>query len=133
MTATVVRFDRPDKLMSMNDRPHWSVQRRQAKTWRRAAAWAAITQLGTSPDARMRGASIVSITLPVQGAHKRDPHNYFPTVKHIIDGLVDAGIWPDDTPEWVTTIEPRLELTTARPGVVVVSITARPPRTEDPT
>lgn len=23
-------------------------------------------------------------------------------------GLVDAGLWPDDTPEWVTTTEPRL-------------------------
>ena len=130
--TTTVRFDRPEKLMSMNDRPHWREDRRLTKVWRRAAAWSAIAQLGQSPDARMRGPSTVTITLPVHGAHKRDPHNYFPTVKHIIDGLVDAGIWPDDTPEWVTTTEPHLELSKARPGVVVVSIVARRPTTEDP-
>jgi len=127
-----VTFDRPCVLMSMNDRPHWTVERRHAKAWRNAAAWAAIAQLGTSPDARMRGSSTVTITLPVHGAHRRDPHNYFKTVKHIVDGLVDAGLWPDDTPEWVTTTEPHLELTTSRPGRVTVAITARQP-TEDPT
>ena len=94
MTATIVRFDCPEKLMSMNDRPHWSAARRSAKAWRRAAAWSAIAQLGQSPDGRMRGPSTITITLPVHGAHKRDPHNYFPTVKHIIDGLVDAGSRP---------------------------------------
>lgn len=27
-------------------------------------------------------------------------------VKSIVDGLVDAGLWPDDTAEWVTVADP---------------------------
>lgn len=29
----------------------------------------------------------------------------FPAAKAAIDGLVDAGCWPDDTPDWVTRLE----------------------------
>lgn len=35
---------------------------------------------------------------------------YFAAVKACVDGLVDAGIWPDDTPDWVTTTEPVLNV-----------------------
>jgi crossover junction endodeoxyribonuclease RusA len=129
--SDVVTFERPAKLMSMNDRPHWSVARRLARAWRQAAAWSAVDQLGTTPQMRLRGPSTVTVTLPVHGDHRRDPHNYFTTVKHVIDGLVDAGAWPDDTPEWVTTTEPRLELTKTRPGVVTVSIIPRASPSEE--
>jgi len=44
--------------------------------------------------------SFVRVTFGVRDpGRRRDPHNYMPTVKAIIDGLVDAGVWPDDTPE----------------------------------
>lgn len=120
-----VSFERPTQLMSMNDRIHWSVDRRRARAWRQATGWAAIDQLGTTPAARRKGPSIVTVTLPVHSDRDRDPHNFFKTVKHVIDGLVDAGLWPDDTPEWVTTTEPHLELTKERPGLVSVAITPR--------
>lgn len=72
---------------------------------------------------------MVTVALPVYGLYRRDPHNFFVTVKHVVDGLVDAGVWPDDTPDWVTTTEPTLEPSTDRIGVVVVSITERPTTT----
>lgn len=49
--------------------------------------------------------------------------HYFATVKPIVDGLVDAGLWPDDTPEWVTTTEPRLVV--RRDGLVRVVLVPR--------
>ena len=52
---------------------------------------------------------------------RRDPHNVFATVKPIVDGLVDARFWPDDTAEWVTVLEP--EFWTG--GMVLVEITPR--------
>jgi len=52
----------------------------------------------------------ITVVLPVRGNLRRDPHNYVPTVKAVIDGMVAAKVWPDDTPEWVTVNEPILEV-----------------------
>ena len=59
---------------------------------------------------------IVQVHIPVVDNRRRDPHNYCGTVlKAVIDGLVKAGAWPDDTPEWVGHREPIL-----KPGRIVV-------------
>ncbi len=37
-----------------------------------------------------------------------------------MNGLVDAGVWPDDTAEWVTVSEPSLIV--SRKGIVTVRL-----------
>ena len=108
----------PGPLMNMNDHHHWRVRGPAAKAWRLAAFIAA-----TNGDHHDFYPSWVQLSLPVADKRRRDPHNYAPTVKHVIDGLVDAGVWPDDTPEWVTTIEPLLRVD--RGGPVLVHIWPR--------
>ena len=104
MSALVVfEFPPPAPLLSMNDRGHWRTRSTRTKEWRTMTAYAA---LGTRQ--RNLPPGIVAVELPVRDNRRRDPHNYFATVKPIVDGLVDASFWPDDTPEWVTTVEPRL-------------------------
>lgn len=50
---------------------------------------------------------IVQVEIPFTRHRRRDPHNYCGTiVKAIIDGLIHAGAWPDDTPEYVGHREP---------------------------
>lgn len=101
-TLTSITFQRPTQaLLSMNDRKHWRYLASDVKAWR-TAAWACALDHGPQP------ASMIVITLDVPDARRRDPANYFATVKPIVDGLVDAGWWPDDTPEYVTTCEPVL-------------------------
>jgi crossover junction endodeoxyribonuclease RusA len=102
----LVVFPQPAPLLNMNQRLHWSTERARARAWRAAARFS----LGHGPasPAGPCPPSVVQIGLPVVGTRRRDPHNYFPTVKHIVDGLVDAGLWPDDTPTYVTTVEPTL-------------------------
>jgi crossover junction endodeoxyribonuclease RusA len=107
--TTLIEFQLPARLMSMNDRYHWSEQRRLARAWREAAAFHALDQVRPP---RLLGPSLVELELPVVGNLRRDPHNYAPTLKHTVDGLVDAGLWPDDTPEHVRTLEPRLVVIT---------------------
>ena len=34
-------------------------------------------------------------------ARRRDPHNYYPTLKALVDGLVDYGLIPDDSHEYL--------------------------------
>jgi Holliday junction resolvase RusA-like endonuclease len=117
--ATEVAFEAPGRLLNLNDRMHWAQKMRLVRSWRDAAHWAAASQLGT-PAERRRGRSLVTVTLPVtRMSTRRDPHNFVATVKPIIDGLVDAGIWPDDNAGWVATNEPRF----ARGTTVTVSIT----------
>lgn len=101
--VSVVEFLAPAKLMSLNDRMHWRRRADATKWWRTRAAWAA-------REARVRQLprSLITVELPVRDSRRRDPHNYLPTVKAIIDGLVDAGVWPDDNPTWVAVTEPRL-------------------------
>jgi hypothetical protein len=46
--------------------------------------------------------SRVDVIVAVATNRTRDPINYSVTVvKPIVDGLVEAGLWPDDHPVWV--------------------------------
>lgn len=120
ITWTIV-FPAPARLISMNDRLHWTEQRRRARAWRTATAWAARQQIHLPLPP-----CIVEIDLPVADRRARDPHNYFATVKPAVDGLVDAGLWPNDTPEYVTTVEPTL---TPKADLVTITLIQR----EEPT
>lgn len=122
--VTVLTFDQPDRLMSMNDRMHWRPRSRQIRVWRHAARIAALH----IPTARRpHGQCTVDIELPVKDNRKRDPHNYYPTVKACIDGLVDAGVWPDDDPDHVVTNEPTLTVDRNRYGTVTIRLTRAVP------
>lgn len=41
-------------------------------------------------------------------ARRRDPHNYYPTVKAVVDGLVDYGLLPDDSSDYLVGPDLRL-------------------------
>lgn len=128
---TQLTFDAPAPLLNLNDRMSWRPRGVFVEAWRRAA-WAAAVQIG-QPAVRRRPASWVTVSLPVADRRRRDPHNFAPTMKAIIDGLVDAGVWPDDTPEYVTTTEPVLDVQqlhrgrglSRSPGLVTVTIRDR--------
>ena len=120
LNTVTLEFQQPSELLNMNDRAPWYVVRPRAKAWRNAAYWAAMQHIRPP---RGRGASLVELTLPVVDHRRRDPHNFAPTLKHVVDGLVDAGIWPDDTPEWVRTLEPALDV--LRDRLVRITITPR--------
>lgn len=117
----VLEFLPPAHPMNMNDRTHWRAYARQRGKWRAAAGAAVLAaDLDRLPPAD------IHVELPVPGNRRRDPHNWYPTVKHIVDGLVDAGVWPDDTPEYLTTHEPtlrsctRAELATACVRITII-------------
>lgn len=43
-------------------------------------------------------------------ARRRDPHNFMPTLKAMVDGFVDAGILPDDDKHHLQGPDPRCDL-----------------------
>lgn len=78
-------------LLTDNQRLHWTEKARLTRYWRRAAGWAARAQ----HLPRLDTARIV-ITLHVTDRRRRDPSNWTPTGKALVDGLVDAGVFDDD-------------------------------------
>lgn len=72
--------------------------------WKEARSYDVFSALTATP-------CNVKLDLGFRANRKRDPHNYVSTVtKWVIDGLVYAGMWPDDNPEYVTVYEPILSV-----------------------
>lgn len=91
--------------MSANQRTHWAVRANLTAAWREASGWTArdagIPALGPSRV-------VAELWMVPRRRTRIDPANYAPTAKAVVDGLVDAGIWPDDSSGWVTGPDMRL-------------------------
>lgn len=84
------------KPLSLNDRMnHWA-KAKAVKEWREAAHWLA-------RSARIPACRVVRVELHYvpRDDRRRDPDNLVAAFKPLVDGLVDAGVVPDDTDEFV--------------------------------
>ena len=78
--------------LSMNERTHWAPRAEKTRQWRTLARFtAAQHKLPTGLDS-------VNIMVHVHRTDNRsyDAHNYLPTAKAVVDGLVDYGLIDDD-------------------------------------
>jgi len=78
--------------LSLNGRQHWRVKAKHTKQWRE---FAGLMAKGLDPF----GTCDVTLTWFVTTSHRRDEDNLYPLLKALCDGLVDAGITADDTPD----------------------------------
>lgn len=120
---TRFHFPAPDKVWSTNDdrNLHHYTRAERIKTWKGAARIHYANARGKAGTAIPP--ALVRVHIPFKTDRRRDPHNYCGTVvKAIIDGLVLAGAWPDDTPEYVGHREPLLY----KGAIVVVELTTMP-------
>lgn len=104
-------FAKPAPYLNMNDRLHWTRRAERSALWLQAAHVAAVQTRNTS--LRLAGWALpielaeVRVEFKVADPYRRrDPHNWFPTVKPIVDGLVTAGYFVDDDSTHVRTVEP---------------------------
>ena len=73
------------------------------KAWREAFGWLArIEKLPV--DGSLGACHIDAVPLTSTRRSRQDVGACLPVVKAAIDGLVDAGAWPDDTPDWVLSV-----------------------------
>jgi len=109
----VPEWDHP--LDSMNARPHWAVR---AKSTARTREWAmnAATEALIPPLEH----GIVEMVWTVPTKTRRDEENPMYDYKAICDGLVDAGVLPDDIPKYMTKLMPVIEYIKGQKGVRVV-------------
>lgn len=86
--------------MSANDRMHWAAKAKRTAAVRELAA-AAATAASTPRMMQVHVCAFVGYP----SRRKADPPNAYPTLKAALDGLTDAGVWPDDDSEHVVAVE----------------------------
>lgn len=109
------RYERPP--LTSNQRAHWRTRQR----------WSKVLRVETAAKARAAGLTglgrcRVTLTWYVTTRHRRDADNVVPTLKAMCDGLVDADVVPDDTPELMDKLMPRLEYEPAGTARLVLEV-----------
>lgn len=125
MTAVVLPLPWPKPPLSLNDRPsHPKARNREVQGVRSAAAVACAERIA---DGSLDVLEPVTVTLVwfAPDRRKRDADNPVATLKALCDGLADAGLVPDDTPEWMDKRPVRIVYRKGEPGVELhVEVTA---------
>jgi len=86
----------PCEWLNSNDRRHRMAHAKLTKAWREAA-WAACRNIGPLNWP----VTITAHVFKPRGG-RYDPGNLYPTAKACLDGIVDAGLIPDDDHKHVT-------------------------------
>lgn len=81
---------------------HWSARAKVVKAWREAYGWLAVASK-VPTDGSVGPCHIEAVPLTTT-RRRQDVGACMPVVKAAIDGLVDAGVWPDDTPDHVLSV-----------------------------
>lgn len=118
-----LEFLQPADQINLNDRHHRIAEAKLKAAWREAAYYAACAWRAGPSTRRLAGRAIVRVTLPVHTRSRRDPHNWIPTVKAIVDGLTDANLWPDDSEEYVEVRDPAFLVVDKAPKNQLVFVT----------
>jgi len=99
MAEYVITLPAGIPLLSLNQRLHWAACNRATQSLKKAA-WAMALQ------AKAPSLQRAEITIEYQppDRRRRDPDNLAPSGKACIDGLVLAGVLPDDSSAHVTAV-----------------------------
>ena len=125
MVTLAVDLHAKTQALNANAMPHWREQADRVKTLR---ALAYFKFKGPQPLLTGRVRCIATVTFP--DARVRDPGNWAPTFKPLIDGLVDRGVLPDDSWQYMDGPDPRhLIDRTLRKGWIRITLTFTPTET----
>lgn len=106
LTGQSWEFDLPQTVpLSLNDRRAWQANYQLKKSYREAAH--VLARAARIPKCqRIR----VYLVYTPRDVRRRDPLNLVATLKAVEDGIVDAGIVPDDTPMYLESQMPLIDM-----------------------
>lgn len=90
-------------LLNANGRRHWRYRATATRRLREAATWLTIK----ADVPRLQRAHVLC-ELRFPDRRRRDPANWSPSAKAAVDGLVDAGVLPDDSARYLDGPDMRL-------------------------
>lgn len=114
-TNRLWRLDLPWKTtpLSLNGRMHWSQKQRLTRAARTIA-----TDLARAGQIPPLGRVQIELHYCPRDRRRRDPINLTLLAKALEDGLVDAKVIPDDTPEFSVPTMPVIDEPDSSPGTV---------------
>lgn len=92
------------KPLSLNDRMHWRVRAEAVKQVRDDVH--ILCRAAKVP--KCEKISVHLMWFPGPLIRRRDPLNLVATLKAVEDGVVQAGVVPDDTPQYVKSVMPEI-------------------------
>lgn len=102
---TTLTLTVPGRPISANDRLHWRAKAAAVKHLRHTTIDHALEQWGIPARwPKLRYPVDITVQDHCRTANLRDTSQAAPAVKAIIDGLTDAGLWPDDSARHVAAI-----------------------------
>lgn len=104
MTEWIIRLPYSTPPLTLNGRQHWATKARGVREVRGTVATLAKV-LHIPACQRIH----IELHYVPRDGRRRDQDNLVATLKPCIDGLVDAGIVPDDSPEYVTWVPPVID------------------------
>lgn len=120
----------PGLLITANHRDHWASTATRTAYWRLLTRVAAGSAVRTGKWPRLHRARITVVMSWTDRRH-RDPNNWAPTGKALVDGLVDAHLLPDDDTTHVIGPDMRGVLGERLPMITMIIDPLQPG--EDPT
>lgn len=98
----LAQFDIPRALvLNSNVKTGWQAKSRIARQLRERAGW---TMRGAGLVASKHNTIVLKVTIEIDQRRQFDPPNYAPTLKPLIDGMTDAGLWTDDNGDIITAV-----------------------------
>lgn len=105
-------------LVTANDRFHWREKARRTKILRTLGCEESKNSSSLTPPVSLTA----TIAYP-RRVRRRDAANLAPTIKAILDGIVDAGILPDDNDHVITATTYVADSETNRDGIWTILLT----------
>lgn len=116
----LLTFPLPAPLINLNDRKSWRQKQPDKTEWRDTCFYVArdaINRKVIPPN--LSGVALI-FDFPVRSIKiRRDPHNFAPTVKAAVDGMVTADLFVDDSADHVTVIDSQFHPQSDNPNVIV--------------
>ena len=109
-------------LLNANERLHWRPKNNRTQAIR-AASFACVKAARVP---KLKRASVVVEFRPPD-RRRRDVHNLYPSAKAAIDGLVDAGVLPDDSDRYLVGPDMRTGAVAPLPRLVLHIAELSPP------
>lgn len=111
--------------LTSNQRLHYHAKADRTRSLRERAAWEARNHAALRGHARLQYPVHVLATIGYPSRRRSDPDNYHPTVKALIDGIVQAGLLEDDDHRHVSLIAYTRDPNLAPKGTHTVKITIK--------
>lgn len=125
--------ERRGEWLTLNKQIHHMAEHRERAVWKSSTDVAVAMDrrsfpaleavIGRRPGIYLPPA-VLEIELRFKRGNRRDPHNFQKSIKPVVDHLVSAwGLWPDDTPKWLSQPEPTISTPHPIEGIYITART----------